>query len=116
MAGIQVFGARKCFDTQKAERFFRERGIKYQYVDIRKYGLSKGELRSVVQSVGLNPLFDQGSREYSRLNLDRIRDAGMRAEILEKTPTLYRTPIVRSATRATVGYQPQVWEEWLKEE
>lgn len=44
---IQIFGTDKCFDTQKAERYFKERKIKLQYVDLHKYGLSKGEFESV---------------------------------------------------------------------
>jgi glutaredoxin len=41
---IQIFGTSKCQDTRKAQRFFKERGIPFQYVDLAVKGLSKGEL------------------------------------------------------------------------
>jgi arsenate reductase len=110
---IQLFGSDKCFETKKAERYFKERQIKYQYVDILKYGLSKGELQSVVEAVGLQNLINQGVREYEKLNLHIIRPTAMRMEILMNNPRLYRTPVVRSGRQATVGYKPEIWEQWL---
>lgn len=110
--GIQIFGAAKCFDTKKAERFFKERRIKYQFVDLFRYGLSKGELSSVRAAVGLDCLINQDSPEYKRLNLQHIKGASMREEILLKNPRLYKTPIVRNGRQATVGYQPHVWKDW----
>lgn len=112
---IQLFGVKKCFDTQKAERYFKERGIKYQYVDLHRYGLSKGELQSVIAAVGLNKLFNQEVKEYQALNLHMIRPASMREEILFKNPKLYKSPIVRNGRKATVGYRPEVWETWRDE-
>ncbi len=109
---IQIFGSRKCFDTKKAERFFKERRIKYQYVDLPKYGLSKGEFESVKASVGLNAMINTEARDYQALNLHRIRGMGMREEIVRQNPKLYRTPIVRNARQATVGYQPEMWSDW----
>ena len=49
---IQIFGKKKCFDTKKAERFFKERGIKYQFIDMKEKGMSKGEFRSVAEVNG----------------------------------------------------------------
>lgn len=109
---IQIFGVKKCFDTQKAERYFKERKIKYQYVDLNQKGLSKGELASVEKTVGLNNLIDSKSKAYSRLNMDRIGSSTMRAEVLLNHPELYKTPIVRNGRQATVGYQPDVWGTW----
>lgn len=112
--GIQIFGAAKCFDTKKAERFFKERNIKYQFVDLFKYGLSKGELSSVKSAVGLDNLFNQNSALYKKLNLHQIRGSSMREELLLKNPKLYKTPLVRNGKQATVGYQPEVWKSWLE--
>ena len=113
---IQIFGAAKCFDTKKAERYFKERNIKYQYVDLYKYGLSKGELSSVKAAVGLKNLFKEGSSEYKKLNLQHIKGSSVREEILFKNPKLYKTPIVRSGRQDTVGYQPDVWKNWIEKE
>ena len=54
---IQIFGKNKCFDTKKAQRWFKERRIKVQYVDVLRYGMSRGELQSVKNAVGLDALF-----------------------------------------------------------
>ena len=109
---IQIFGSGKCFDTRKAERFFKERRIKYQYVDLLRYGLSKGEFDSVKASVGLNALINTEAKEYRTLNLHRIRGKDVREEIIRQNPKLYETPIVRNRRQATVGYQPEIWSEW----
>jgi len=110
---IQIYGVEKCFDTKKAERYFKERNIKYQLIDLLKYGLSKREFESVKASVGLNSLINSEVKAYAALNLDRIRAASLREEILFKNPVLYKSPIVRNGKLATVGYQPEVWKDWV---
>ena len=109
---IQIFGVKKCFDTQKAERYFKERNIKYQLIDLNQKGLSKGELDSVKQSVKLNELINSKVKEYNALNLNRIGSSSMREEILLKNPKLFNTPIVRNGRQATLGYKPEVWDNW----
>jgi arsenate reductase len=112
LMNIQIFGVKKSFDTKKAERYFKERRIKYQFVDLDLKEMSKGELQGVKAAVGLNNLFDRECKEYERLNLHHITGEGMREEILLKNPRLYKTPIVRNGKNATVGYQPEVWDTW----
>ncbi|MCX8130578.1 MAG: ArsC family transcriptional regulator [Clostridia bacterium] len=109
---IQIFGAKKCFDTQKAERYFKERKIKYQYVDIHKYGLSKGEFESVKAAVGLKDLIDTGAKEYKTLNMQNLGMGSVAAETLFKNPRLYKTPIVRNGKLATAGFHPDIWKVW----
>ncbi|MTI79311.1 MAG: ArsC family transcriptional regulator [Firmicutes bacterium] len=109
---IQIFGVKKCFDTKKAERYFKERRIKYQFVDLNVKGLSKGELQSVKAAVGLNDLINQKSKNYKKLNMDRITSSNVREELLLNNPGLYKTPIVRNGKQATVGYQPDIWKSW----
>lgn len=113
---IQIFGVKKCFDTKKAERYFKERRIKYQFIDLNQKGLSKGELASVKAVVGLNNLFNTESKEYRNLNLDKIRGGEMREEILLNNPKLYNTPIVRNGRKATVGYIPETWSKWEEDD
>ncbi|AHF10513.1 MULTISPECIES: arsenate reductase family protein [Dehalobacter] len=109
---IQIFGIKKCFDTKKAERWFKERRIQYQLIDLEQKGLSKGELQSIKAAIGLNNLFNTGSKDYSRLNLNKISSSNVREELLLNNPSLYRTPIVRNGRQATVGYASEVWESW----
>jgi arsenate reductase len=109
---IQIFGVKKCFDTKKAERYFKERKIKYQFVDLNEKELSKGELKSVKDAVGLNNIINTKTKEYTRLNLNQIRDSNIKEEILLNNPKVYKTPIVRNGKEATVGYEPDVWKDW----
>jgi arsenate reductase-like glutaredoxin family protein len=110
---IQIFGKKKCFDSQKTERYFKERKIKYQYVDILRYGLSKGEFESVKTAVGLKEMINVNAKEYTQLNMQYFRTSGSLAEeTLFNNPVLYKTPIVRNGRKATVGYQPEVWKTW----
>ncbi|KOA20437.1 regulatory protein Spx [Clostridium homopropionicum DSM 5847] len=109
---IQIFGISKCFDTKKAERYFKERKIKYQFIDLNEKGLSKRELESVKNSVGLNNLINANSKEYKTLNMEHIRNAIVKEEILLKNPKLFKTPIVRNGSNATVGYEPEIWKGW----
>jgi arsenate reductase len=109
---IQIFGKNKCFDTKKALRYFKERRIRLQFIDLSEKSVSRGELQSIKAAVGLNNLFDTKCGEYKRLNLDRIVTAGLREEILLNNPSLYRTPIVRNGRQATVGYEPGIWQDW----
>lgn len=65
---IQIFGTKKSAETRKAERYFKERGIKFQYVDLKEKGLSKGELTSVMQAVGgIDKLIDAASKDKAAL-------------------------------------------------
>ena len=109
---IQCFGTKKCFDTQKTERFFKERKIKYQFIDLKIKGLSKGELQSVKSSVGLYNLINIKAKDYKKLNLDQIRGEETKEEILLNNPQLFKTPIVRNGKQATVGYSPDIWTTW----
>lgn len=109
---IQIFGTKKCFESKKAERYFKERRINFQFIDLKEKSLSKGELASVKNSIGLENLINKSSKDYKKLNLDKIRSADMREEILLKNPSVYVTPIVRNGKQATVGYKPEVWNEW----
>lgn len=109
---IQIFGIKKCFDTKKAERYFKERKIKYQFIDLNVLGLSKGELQSVKSAVGLKNLVNCESKDYKKLNMDKIISSEGREEMLLNNPGLYKTPIVRNGKQATVGYEPGVWESW----
>ena len=102
---IQIFGKSKCFDTKKAERYFKERRIKYQYVDILRYGMSRGELTSVKNAMGIAALSDDPDITYLAYDSDKL-------EKLFDYPELLKTPIVRNGKQATVGYCPDVWKTW----
>jgi arsenate reductase len=108
---IQIFGTPKCRDTQKAERFFKERGIKIQSVDLREKGLSPGELEKISQRIPLEELIDTEGKQYRKRNLEYMKfDI---AEELLDDPLLLRTPIVRYGHDVTVGHRPDLWQEWL---
>lgn len=108
---IQIFGG-KGFETQKAIRFFKERNIKHQYIDLYKYGLSKGEFESVKAAIGIKDLIDINSKEYDRLNMRNLGIGKVAEEVLFKNPRLYNLPIVRNGKKATIGYKPEIWQQW----
>lgn len=112
--GVQIFGTKKCHDTRKAERYFKERGIPFQFVDLAVRGLSRGELDRVKAAVGLVNLVDTAGREYAKRNLKYLVH-DIEEELLAH-PLLLKTPLVRDGARATVGYRPEVWGGWLGEE
>ncbi|MES1171833.1 MAG: ArsC/Spx/MgsR family protein [Bacteroidota bacterium] len=112
---VQVFGTKKCSDSRKAERFFKERGVRFQAVDLGRKGLSPGELRAVAARVGgVEALLDRAGARYADKGLKFAAPTGPRIEtLLLADPLLLRTPIVRSSVGATVGFQPDVWEQWI---
>ena len=109
---IQIFGKSKSFDTKKAERWFKERRIKYQYIDLVSKGVSPGEYRSIRAAVGsFDALVDKDCRAYEALYMAYITPQAQEETLLEH-PELFRTPIVRNGREATVGYCPDVWSKW----
>jgi len=110
---IQIYGKPKCFDTKKAERYFKERGIKFHSIDIVKYGLSKGEYTSVKNAVGgIDALLDEKSKEYESKHIKYLANKEDVEENLIENPSMFKTPIVRNGKKATIGYQPDVWAAW----
>lgn len=110
---IQIFGTKKSSDTRKAERFFKERRIKFQMVDLKEKGLSKGELQSVASAVGgIDNLIDENCKDQDALNLVKYIAAEDRFDKIIETQQILKMPIVRNGKQATVGYQPDVWKNW----
>ncbi len=110
---IQIFGTKKSADTRKAERYFKERGIKFQCIDMKEKGLSKGEFQSALQATGgLDGMIDQDCRDRELLALIRyIADEDKEEKVFENQSVL-RLPIVRNGREATIGYAPDIWKKW----
>lgn len=111
---IQIFGSKKCFDTKKAERYFKERKIKFQSITLNEKGMSKGEYNSIKQAVGgMNALINRKSKAYEELFIEYL---GLESDIEEKllaNPELFITPIVRDGKKATTGFCPEIWKDWI---
>ena len=112
---IQIFGTKKCNDTKKAERFFKERGIKYQFIDMKEKGMSKGEFNSVAQANGgLENMINWDGKDKDILSLIKyIAEEDKLQKVLEN-PQVIKTPVVRNGKQSTLGYQPDVWKKWDK--
>jgi arsenate reductase len=112
---VQVFGTKKCQETRKAERYFKERRVPFQAIDLAEKGLSPGELRAVAARVGgLEAMLDREGKRYLNKGLKHSAPTGPRIEqLLLDDPLLLRTPIVRSNAGCTIGHQPEVWASWL---
>lgn len=110
---IQIFGKSKCFDTKKAERYFKERGVKFQSVDLLQKGMSRGEFNSVKQAVGgYEKMIDEACKDRDLLALIKYLAEEDREEKILENPKLLKTPIVRNGKKATVGFQPEIWKTW----
>ncbi len=110
---IQIFGKSKCFDTKKAERWFKERRIKYQSIDLIKYGMSGKEFDSVLRAVGgIDNLIDWNGKQQEITNMKYMDDKRAKEDKVFDDPALMRTPIVRNGKQATVGFCPEVWSTW----
>ncbi|HIS63875.1 MAG TPA: ArsC family transcriptional regulator [Candidatus Avoscillospira avistercoris] len=110
---IQIFGTSKCFDTKKAERWFKERRIKYQMIDLVKYGMSGGEFDSVLRAVGgIDALINWNSKSPDIDLLKYLSEERQKEDKVYDNQKLIRTPVVRNGKLATVGFCPEVWETW----
>ena len=110
---IQIFGKSKCFDTKKAERYFKERRIKYQYIDLGKFGMSGKEFDSILRGVGgIDNLIDWDSKSPEVTLMKYMDDARAKEDKVFDDPLLAQTPIVRNGKLSTVGYRPDVWATW----
>ncbi|MGN0469105.1 MAG: arsenate reductase family protein [Acutalibacteraceae bacterium] len=115
---IQIYGTSKCFETKKAQRYFKERSIKFQFVDLAKFGMSKGEYNSIKTALkcSVDELVDEKSKAYDKSFIKYLASEQAKEEKLLENQTLFKTPIVRNGKKATVGYCPEVWKEWEESE
>ena len=110
---IQIFGTKKCFDTKKAERYFKERRIRYQFIDLKEKEMSRGELTSVCQAVkGIDNMLDPDCRDQDALALIRYITDAQKLDKLLVNQQVLKTPVVRNGKQATIGYQPEIWKTW----
>ena len=110
---MQIFGTKKCNDTKKAERFFKERGIKFQFIDMKEKGMSKGEFTSVAQANGgLENMINWECKDKDMLALIKYIANEDKLEKVLENPQVIKTPVVRNRKQSTLGYQPDIWKDW----
>lgn len=110
---IQIFGTTKCFDTKKAQRYFKERGVKYQFINLKEKGMSQGEFANVKQAVGgLDKMINENSKDKETLALIQYIALEDKEEKVLENQQVLLTPIVRNGKLATVGYKPEIWKGW----
>jgi arsenate reductase-like glutaredoxin family protein len=110
---IQIFGTSKSFDSKKAERWFKERRIKYQYIDLVKYGMSGKEFDSVLRAVGgIDALIDWDGKSPEITLMKYMDDQRAKEDKVFEDPSLMKAPVVRNGKQATVGFKPEVWSTW----
>lgn len=114
---IQIYGTSKCFDTKKAQRYFKERNIRFQFIDLAKYGMSKGEYLSIKKALGcsLEDLVNEKSKKYDSSYIKYLASEDAKLEKLLENQELFKTPIVRNGKKATLGYCPDEWKKWESE-
>src|SRR3989338_1964439 len=107
----QIFGRQDCRETQKARRWFQERRIPFQFVDLEIKGLAPRELESVARSVGWEGMLDRESKCFLEKGLAFMTPARI-PKILSEDSLLLKTPIVRQGSKAVIGMRPEVWAGW----
>ena len=109
---IQIYCGKKNFDAQKAERYFKERRIPIQALDLKKHRLGEREIRLMISAIGMEKLIDREDRkvrEHPACYYDREE---LLIPAIQENPWLLRLPIVRNGNRMTSGYRPDIWEQW----
>ncbi|WP_419029987.1 arsenate reductase family protein [Collinsella stercoris] len=110
---IQIFGTKKSFDTKKAQRYFKERRIKVQFIDLKEKEMSKGELQGVMRAVGgIDAVIDPNAKDQDTVALITYLAESQKFDKLLENQQILREPIVRNGQKATVGYCPDVWKTW----
>ena len=110
---IQIFGKSKCFDTKKAERWFKERRVKFQSIDLLRFGMSGKEFDSVLRAVGgIDNLINWESKDPDITLMKYMDDKRAKEDKFFDNPGLMKTPVVRNGKQATVGYCPEIWATW----
>lgn len=111
---IQIYALKRNFDTQKAERFFKERRIPYQLLDLKKHKLGQRELSLFARRLGAENLVDRQNPDALSHPIAHTDDAAYILESLVENPRFLRTPIVRNGEQVTLGADEKTWEDWLK--
>lgn len=110
---IQIFGKAKCFETKKALRYFKERKIPVQYIDLMQKPMSKGEYRSVKTAVGgWQAMVNEKAKGYEDCYLPYLAYEEDVDEKILKNQGILKTPIVRNGKQATIGVAPEIWKTW----
>ncbi len=110
---IQIFGTKKSFDTKKAQRYFKERRIRFQFIDLKEKEMSKGELASVIRAAGgIEAVVDPKAKDQDAVALITYLADSQKFDKLLENQQVLREPIVRNGQKATVGYAPEVWKTW----
>lgn len=117
---IQIFGTNKSFDTKTAQRWFKERRIPFQFVDIKEKEMSRGEFDSVVDSIARNAgsradaielLTDKNAKDYA--SIAYLDDSDKLDKLFENQLKLLKQPVCRNGKNAaTVGLCQKTWEDW----
>ena len=108
---IIIYGTKKCNDTKKALRFFKERNIQFHFRDLVEKGLAKGELNNIISQIQIEDLIDKESRQFKKRGLEYMV-YNIEEELLED-PLLIKTPIVRNGNLYTIGNDQKTWNEWI---
>jgi arsenate reductase-like glutaredoxin family protein len=114
MTTVQIFGTRKSQATRAAERFFKERRVAFQFVDLAQRPMAPAEIKRFVDRFGLQNLIDREGKPFdaSGLKYMRVSDSDLMAKV-EREPMLLCLPLVRSGTNLSVGQDEQAWKEMI---
>ena len=109
---IQIYCGKKSFDAQKAERYFKERRISFQSLDLKKHRLGEREIRLMLDAIGMENLIDREDKKVKEHPACYYDRAELLIPAIQENPWMLKTPIVRNGNKITSGYRPDIWETW----
>ena len=109
---IQIYCGKKNFDAQKAERYFKERRIRFQALDLKKHKLGEREIRMMISAIGIEKLIDRDDKKVKEHPACYYDREDLLIPAIQENPWLIRVPIVRNGNKMTIGYQPDIWAQW----
>ena len=114
MPNIQIYYVKRSFDVQKAERFFKERRIPFQSVDMKRHAPGRREVELFARAAGgIAQLLDRTSQKVLSHPAAYMRDESAIADEIMADPSLIKAPIVRNGQKVTIGVHEDVWSAWL---
>ena len=109
---IQIYCGKKNFDAQKAKRYFKERRIPFQALDLKKHKLGEREIRMMISAIGIEKLIDRDDKKVKEHPACYYDREDLLIPAIQENPWLIRVPIVRNGNKMTIGYQPEIWAQW----
>lgn len=109
---MTVYGIKTCSTVNKAKKFLKDKGYEYNFVDLKTQKPSEDDIKSWVNKVGIDILFNSKSTTYRELKLKDLNlDNEGKLQWLIKEPILLKRPVVTYDEKVIVGFKEENYKE-----